>query len=64
MTKGNEYNDTQITYDTVLPVLMANGYDGYIYSEYEGQRSMEIADVDEIDEVRRQHIMMKRILGV
>jgi hypothetical protein len=63
MSKGAEYYDTQITYDTVLPVLMEKGYDGYILSEYEGQRSMEIADVNEIDEVRRQHLMLKRILG-
>lgn len=64
MTPGDEFNDTQITYDTVVPVLMQNGYDGYICSEYEGQRSMQIADVDEVDQVRRQHVMLKRILGV
>jgi hypothetical protein len=63
MSKGAEYYDTQITYDTVVPVLMEKGYDGYILSEYEGQRSMEIADVNEIDEIRRQHLMLKRILG-
>jgi hypothetical protein len=64
MEKGNVYNDTQITYDSVVPVLMAKGYDGYILSEYEGQRSMDVADVNELDEVRRQHLMLKRLMGV
>jgi hypothetical protein len=64
MSKGSEYYDTQIIYDQAVPVLMAGGYDGYILSEYEGQRSMEVADVNEIDEVRRQHFMLKKILGV
>lgn len=64
MTNGDEWYDTQTTYDTVVPVLMDQGYYGYLLSEYEGQRSMEIADVNEIDEVRRQHLMLKRIMGV
>jgi len=37
---------------------MEKGYDGYILSEYEGQRSMEIADVNEMIEVRRQAFML------
>ena len=64
MNKGNDFSDAQITYDTVVPVLMQNGFDGYIATEYEGQRSMEVSDVDEVNEVRRQHIMLKRLLGV
>jgi hypothetical protein len=64
MAKGTDYNDTQILYNEVIPVLIQGGYEGYICSEYEGQRSMEIADVDEIDEVRRQHMMLKRLLEV
>ena len=63
MNKGNDFSDAQITYDTVVPVLMQNGFDGYIATEYEGQRSMEVSDVDEVNEVRRQHIMLKRLLG-
>lgn len=64
MSKGNEFYDTTIDYENVIPVLIEGGYNGYICSEYEGQRSMDIADVDEIEEVRRQHVMLKRMLGV
>ena len=63
MSKGDEYYDTTVDYESVIPVLQEGGYEGYICSEYEGQRSMEIADVDEIDEIRRQHVMLKRMLG-
>jgi hypothetical protein len=64
MTKGNTFEDATIIYPEVLKVLMENGYDGYICTEYEGQRNMDIPDVDEIDEVRRQHVMLRRILGI
>ena len=63
MSKGDKYYDTTVDYENVIPVLIEGGYNGYICSEYEGQRSMEIADVDEIDEIRRQHVMLKRMLG-
>lgn len=56
--------DATIVYPEVLKVLMDTGYDGYICTEYEGQRNMDIPDVDEIDEVRRQHVMLRRLLGI
>lgn len=63
MISGSEYNDARIIYNEVVPVLMQNGYDGYICSEFEGQRYMD-ATTDEFDQVRRQHVMLKRIMGV
>jgi hypothetical protein len=63
MTPGNEFDDTSILYKDVIPVLMANGFDGYICTEFEGQRMGTVLDVDEIDQVRRHHVMMKRLLG-
>lgn len=63
MSKGKEYKDLTVDYENVIPVLKEGGFDGYICSEYEGQRSMEMADVDEVEEVRRQHVMLKRMLG-
>lgn len=63
MTKGDEFKDTQIIYEEIIPVLIQGGFDGYLCSEYEGQRVVEIQDLDEIDEVRRQHVMLKRMLG-
>lgn len=67
MSKGSEFYDTQITYDKVVPVLIENGYEGYIGSEFEGQGQLLMVsglEVDELDEVRRQHVMLKRMLGV
>jgi len=64
MSEGDTYEDTMIIYPEVMKVLMENGYDGYVCSEYEGQRNMDIPDVDEIVQVRRQHVMLKRLLGV
>ncbi len=64
MTKGSEFTDTTMIYDQVLPVLVRNGFDGYIATEYEGQRVGGLDDIDEIEEVRRHQLMMKRILGV
>ncbi|MBP1609229.1 MAG: barrel protein [Acidobacteria bacterium] len=64
MTPGNEFDDTSILYKDVVPVLMANGFDGYICTEFEGQRMGTILDIDEIDQVRRHQVMLKRLLGV
>lgn len=64
MSKGPEYYDTQINYDEIIPVLLQGGFDGYLCSEYEGQGRLDAGDVDEVGEVRRQHIMLKKMLGV
>ncbi len=63
MTKGNEFKDTEMIYEEVVPVLMQNGFDGYIATEFEGQRIGSLEDVDEVEEVRRFHLMLKRMLG-
>jgi len=63
MTKGDEFNDTEMLYGEVIPVLMENGFDGFIATEFEGQRVGGVEDVDEIEEVRRHQLMLKRILG-
>lgn len=64
MSKGPNYFDTQINYDEIIPVLIQGGFDGYLCTEYEGQGAMEAGDVDEVGEVRRQHIMFRKMLGV
>ncbi len=47
-----------------MPVLVEGGYNGYLSSEYEGQRQIEDAyEVDSVEQVRRQHSMFKRLLG-
>jgi sugar phosphate isomerase/epimerase len=59
--EGQEYS---IPYEEVIPVLLDAGYDGWISSEYEGQRHVQDAlPVDETEQVRRHQAMLARILG-
>ena len=50
-----------------MKVLVENGYEGYINSEYEGQRMQQDNGfenlADEVDEVRKHHKMLKRLIG-
>ncbi len=58
---GTEYS---IPYDKIVPVLIQGGFDGYLSSEYEGNRHIQDAfPVDSIEQVRRQHAMFRRLLG-
>lgn len=53
-----------IPYQDIVPVLIQGGYDGYLSSEYEGNRHIQDAfAVDSVEQVRRQHEMFKRLLG-
>lgn len=53
-----------IPYDEIIPVLIEGGYDGYLSSEYEGNRHIQDAfAVDSVEQVRRQHAMFARLLG-
>jgi len=53
-----------IPYDEIVPVLIEGGYDGYLSSEYEGNRHIQDAyPVDSVEQVARQHAMFKRLLG-
>lgn len=62
-----EYEDKAIDYETPMKVLVENGYEGYINSEYEGQRMQQDNGfenlADEVDEVRKHHKMLKRLIG-
>ncbi len=53
-----------IPYDEIIPVLVEGGYDGYLSSEYEGNRHIQDAyPVDSVEQVRRQHVMFERLLS-
>jgi sugar phosphate isomerase/epimerase len=53
-----------IPYDRIIPVLIEGGFDGYLSSEYEGNRHIQDAfPVDSVEQVRRQHAMFARLLG-
>lgn len=55
------FEEKTIPYGEVIEILKEHQWDGYLVSEYEG------ADKDKpgfvSDQLRRQHIMMKRIIG-
>jgi sugar phosphate isomerase/epimerase len=57
--------EPDVAYDAVLPTLIKGGYQGYIMSEYEGQRLIGGVDkgYDEIEQVRRHQAMLSRYLS-
>jgi len=56
--------EPSIPYDQIVGVLKQGGYDGYICSEYEGNRWIEDAhEVDSVEQVRRHHAMLKQLIG-
>jgi sugar phosphate isomerase/epimerase len=58
---GTEYS---IPNDKINPALKAGNYQGYLSSEYEGNRHIQDAfPVDSVEQVRRQHSMFKRLLA-
>jgi hypothetical protein len=62
MTK--DYQEYSIPYDQIVKVLIEGGYERYLASEWEGQRITQDAfETDCCEQVRRQHVMLKRLLG-
>ena len=58
-----DYTCYSIPYEDLVPVLIEGGYDGYLSSEYEGNRHIQDAfEVDSVEQVRRQQEMFKRLL--
>lgn len=59
-----DYQEPSIPYDEIVRVLQQGGYDGYICSEYEGNRWIEDAEEpDSVEQVRRQQVMLAKLLG-
>jgi sugar phosphate isomerase/epimerase len=59
-----DYTEYSIPFDEIVKVLIEGKYEGYLSSEYEG--GMHIQDkfeVDGVEQVRRQQVMLKRLLG-
>ncbi len=59
--------ETAINYEEPIKVLKDIGWGGYICSEFEGQRAYHSQNCayeeDEIEQVRRHHVMMKQYIG-
>jgi sugar phosphate isomerase/epimerase len=58
-----EMVEYSIPYDEIVPVLAEGGYDGYLSTEYEGQRfTQDIAETDSCEQIRRNQFMLKKLL--
>jgi len=64
---NDDYTEVSIDYEKPFRVLKEIGWDGYICSEFEGQRAYMGQECpyeeDEIEQVRRHHVMMNRLLN-
>lgn len=59
---SDDFRETTIPYPEILKILMDHEWDGYLLSEYEGADRYE-EGYSVSDTLRKQHIMMKNILG-
>ncbi len=55
------FEEKTIPYDEILETMLDQGWSGFLVSEYEGPRRDEFEFLS--DQLRRQHVMMNRILG-
>lgn len=65
--KPGTYQDISMDYEGPIQFLKDAGYEGYINSEYEGQRRFQDRGVEdlisEVDQVRKHQEMLKRLIG-
>ena len=57
---SEDFEEKTIPYQRILEILVEHHWDGYMLSEYEGPNKEKQGFVS--DQLRRQHIMMRRIL--
>jgi hypothetical protein len=59
-----DFRETCIPYEQIIPVLIEAGFEASIASEYEGQRHTQDAfETNSCEQVRRQHVLLRRLLG-
>lgn len=65
--RPGEFQEISIDYPAAIQALKEGGFDGYINSEYEGQRYFQDRGredmMDEVDQVRRHQEMLRRLLS-
>ena len=65
--RPGEYIDRSVDYAGPIKVLKEIGYDGYINTEYEGQRRFQDRTekelISEVDQVRKHQAMMRRLIA-
>lgn len=61
------YEDKAINYEDPIRILCEEGFDGYIDSEYEGQRAQQDMGIENlpnsVEQVRRHHEMLERLIS-
>lgn len=60
---NDDFEETTIPYPEIIKVLQDHGYNGYLLSEYEGVDKYFDEHYEVGQTLRKQHIMMKRLLG-
>lgn len=65
--RPGHYEEATIDYEAAISALKAGGYEGWINTEYEGQRYLQDLPreqlMDEVDQVRRHQEMLTRLVG-
>ena len=57
------HTEFSIPYPDIIEVFKKGGYDGYIASEYEGNRHIQdVFDVDSVEQVRRHQAMLEELI--
>jgi hypothetical protein len=58
---SEDFVETTTPYDEIIAILIKHQWNGYLFSEYEGENK----DVHgySSDQLRKQHVMLKRLLG-
>ncbi len=60
----DDTTEFSIPYGEIIPVLIEGSYNGYIDSEYEGNRWIhDTFEVDSFEQVRRHQVMLKQMIG-
>jgi sugar phosphate isomerase/epimerase len=59
-----DFKEPSIPYKEIINILDEAGYDGYINSEYEGNRHIQdFMEVDSIEQVKRHQELLKSLIG-
>lgn len=59
----DDLTEYSIPYKDIISVLKKGGFEGYLSSEYEGNRHIQdVFEVDSVEQVRRQQEMFKILI--
>jgi sugar phosphate isomerase/epimerase len=60
----DDYTEYSIPYKEIIEVLKKGGFNGFLSSEYEGNRHIQdVFEVDSVEQVRRQQVMFEKYIN-